>query len=176
MATVLLDSPCSHLEASKCFLLAISATGTVYSWYVILFAISAVKSHCDPRNVRTASALFAPVSILPLLSANVSIDSVQLRPNGAHLIILSSGVAVSYDSSLMSWTRVSEPRWADGSDAWIGRQRGPSSGRGVLANMEVALTEVRNQDADASAIPRPQWWYTALTLGMYGSSRVWRFS
>ncbi|CAE6539796.1 unnamed protein product [Rhizoctonia solani] len=148
MATVILDSPCSHLEASKHFLLAISATGMVHSW-----------------NVRTASALFPPVSILPLLSANTSIDSVQLRANGSHLILLSSGIAVSYESSLMSWTRVSEPRWADGSDSWTGRQRGPSSGRGVLANMEVALTEIRGEDGDTSAIRRPQWWNTALTLG-----------
>ncbi|KAB5588273.1 histone transcription regulator HIP1 [Ceratobasidium theobromae] len=148
MATVMLDSPCSHLEASKCFLLAISATGMVHSW-----------------NVRTSSALFAPVSILSLLTSETTIDSVQLRPNGSHLILLSSGVAVSYDPSLMSWTRVSEPRWADGSDSWTGRQRGPSSGRGVLANMEVALTELRGEDGDTSAIPRPQWWNTALTLG-----------
>ncbi|CAE6467659.1 unnamed protein product [Rhizoctonia solani] len=148
MATVLLDSPCSHLEASKHFLLAISATGMVHSW-----------------NVRTASALFPPVSILPLLSANISIDSVQLRVNGSHLILLSSGIAVSYEPSLMSWTRVSEPRWADGSDSWTGRQRGPSSGRGVLANMEVALTDIRGQHGDTSAIPRPQWWNSALTLG-----------
>ncbi|CUA74706.1 Protein HIRA [Rhizoctonia solani] len=148
MATVMLDSPCSHLEASKHFLLAISATGMVHSW-----------------NVRTTSALFPPVSILPLLSAGTSIDSVQLRANGAHLILLSSGVAVSYDPSLMSWTRVSEPRWADGSDSWTGRQRGPSSGRGILANMEVALTEIRGEDGDTSAIRRPQWWNTALTLG-----------
>ncbi|KAG8761499.1 HIR complex subunit [Ceratobasidium sp. 423] len=148
MATVILDSPCSHLEASKHFLLAISATGMVHSW-----------------NVRTASALFPPVSILPLLSADTSIDSVQLRANGSHLILLSSGIAVSYEPSLMSWTRVSEPRWADGSDTWTGRQRGPSSGRGVLANMEVALTDIRGQDGDTSAIRRPQWWNSALTLG-----------
>ncbi|CAE6351863.1 unnamed protein product [Rhizoctonia solani] len=148
MATVMLDSPCSHLEASKHFLLAISATGMVHSW-----------------NIRTASALFPPASILPLLSANTSIDSVQLRPNGSHLILLSSGTAVSYESSLMTWTRVSEPRWADGSDSWTGRQRGPSSARGVLANMEVALTEIRGQGGDTSAIRRPQWWNSALTLG-----------
>ncbi|KAG9102641.1 HIR complex subunit [Ceratobasidium sp. 370] len=137
MATVMLDSPCAHLEAVKSFLLAISATGMVYSW-----------------NVRTPTALFAPVSILPLLSDNVSIDSVQLRTNGSHLIILSSAIAVSYEPTLMAWTRVSEPRWADGSDAWTGRQRGPSSGRGVLANMETTLTEMRGPDGDTSAIPR----------------------
>ncbi|KAJ1304238.1 hypothetical protein OPQ81_005401 [Rhizoctonia solani] len=148
MPTVILDSPCSHLEASKHFLLAITATGMVHSW-----------------NVRTASALFPPVSILPLLSTNTSIDSVQLRPNGSHLVLLSSGIAVSYEPSLMSWTRISEPRWADGSDSWTGRQRGPSSGRGVLANMEVALTDIRGQDGDTSAIRRPQWWNNALTLG-----------
>ncbi|KAF8678405.1 Protein HIR [Rhizoctonia solani] len=117
------------------------------------------------RNVRTASALFPPTSILPLLPTDTSIDSVQLRPNGSHLILLSSGIAVSYDASLMSWTRVSEPRWADGSDSWTGRQRGPSSARGVLANMEVALTDIRGQDGDTSAIRRPQWWNSALTLG-----------
>ncbi|KAG8696117.1 HIR complex subunit [Ceratobasidium sp. 395] len=148
MPTVMLDSPCSHLEATKWFLLAISATGMVYSW-----------------NIRTPAALFAPVSILPLLSDNVSIDSVQLRTNGSHLIILSSGIAVSYEPTLMSWTRVSEPRWADGSDAWTSRQRGPSSGRGVLANMETTLTELRGPDGDTSAIPRPQWYNAALTLG-----------
>ncbi|KAG8737460.1 HIR complex subunit [Ceratobasidium sp. 414] len=148
MATIMLDSPCSHLEAAKSFLLAISATGMVYSW-----------------NVRTAAALFAPVSILPLLSDNVSIDSVQLRANGSHLIMLSSAIAISYQPTLMAWTRVSEPRWADGSDAWTGRQRGPSSGRGVLANMETTLTEMRGPDGDTSAIPRPQWWNSALTLG-----------
>ncbi|KAG8697412.1 HIR complex subunit, partial [Ceratobasidium sp. 394] len=148
MATVMLDSPCSHLEAAKSFLLAISASGMVYSW-----------------NVRTPAALFAPVSLLPLLSDNVAIDSVQLRPNGSHLIILSSAIAVSYEPTLMTWTRVSEPRWADGSDAWTGRQRGPSSGRGVLANMETTLTDIRGPDGDTSAIPRPQWWNSALTLG-----------
>ncbi|QRV78951.1 hypothetical protein RhiJN_06966 [Ceratobasidium sp. AG-Ba] len=131
MATVMLDSPCSHLEANKVFLLAISATGMVYSW-----------------NVRASIALFPPVSVLSLLSENVSIDSVQLRTNGSHLIILSSGIAVSYEPGLMTWTR-----------------RGPSSARGVLANMEATLTELRGPDGDTSAIPRPQWWNSALTLG-----------
>ncbi|KAF8594776.1 WD40 repeat-like protein [Ceratobasidium sp. AG-I] len=148
MPSAVLDSPCSHLEASKHFLLAISATGMVYSW-----------------NIRTPAALFAPVSILPLLSENTSIDSVQLRPNGSHLIILSSANAVSYEPSLLTWVRVSEGRWADGSDAWTGRQRGPSSARGVLANTETTLTELRGPDGDTSAIPRPQWWNVALTLG-----------
>lgn len=67
----------------------------------------------------------------------------------------------------MTWVRVSEGRWADGSDAWTGRQRGPSSARGVLANTETTLTELRGPDGDTSAIPRPQWWNVALTLGLY---------
>ncbi|QRW21197.1 hypothetical protein RhiXN_06186 [Rhizoctonia solani] len=149
MSTVLLDSPCSHLEASKHFFLPY----LLPEWFIL------------GKNVRTASALFPPTSVLALLPTDTSIDSVQLRPNGSHLILLSSGIAVSYDASLMSWTRVSEPRWADGSDSWTGRQRGPSSARGVLANMEVALTDIRGQDGDTSAIRRPQWWNSALTLG-----------
>lgn len=136
----------------------------VYSWYVRPNT-STLGLTSFLRNVRTPAAQFAPVSILPLLSENSSIDSVQLRPNGSHLILLSSAVAVSYDPNLLTWVRVSEGRWADGSDAWTGRQRGPSSARGVLANTETTLTELRGPDGDTSAIPRPQWWNVALTLG-----------
>ncbi|KAF8756991.1 Protein HIR [Rhizoctonia solani] len=102
------------------------------------------------RNVRTASALslrpHPPSPPLRYLHRLGSAPAQWLPPDSAIFrnCSLLRRIAYELDTS---------------------RQRGPSSARGVLANMEVALTDIRGQDGDTSAIRRPQWWNSALTLG-----------
>ena len=94
--------------------------------------------------------------------------SAIVRPNGAPLIQLSTGIYLSYDSNLLSWIRVGESWWANGSSAWKGRQRSTTStggngfGTGVIASIEARMAEYANVD---NGKMRPNWWDTAMTLG-----------
>jgi len=51
---------------------------------------------------------------------------VELRPNGAFILQLSSGVAYTYDGALQTWVKVSEPWWSQGSAHWKSRPRQPT--------------------------------------------------
>ena len=121
----------------------------------------------DSRNVKTQSAVFPPTSVLPLLnlSPNCTIAYASVRPNGVPVIHCSTGVAHSYDPMLLTWVKVSERWWSEGSDAWQGRQRGSalSASRGVVISIEGFIGS--NDDSSAAEKPRPSWWGTALTLG-----------
>ena len=98
----------------------------------------------SPRDVKKQAAKFPPTSVTPILgsSPNLTIITAAVRPNGAPVIQLSDGVAHSYDGSLCVWTKLSEPWWAEGSDAWQGRQRSNNQGaRGPLMVLEGAISE-----------------------------------
>ena len=111
---------------------------------------------------------FPATSIFPLLGAspNHTILSATIRPNGAPIIQCSNGIAHSYEASLMSWIKLSERWWAEGSDAWQGRQRTASSSaasRGIVSFIESAIpTTGSDFGADKQ---RPSWWSSAMTLG-----------
>src|SRR5258708_4766299 len=87
------------------------------------------------RDVKKACAHFAPTSVRPLLlSPNGSADGITItiaslvaRPNGSPIISVTSGVAYSFDSNLFAFVKLSEPWWAEGSDAWSSRPRNSSS-------------------------------------------------
>ena len=59
---------------------------------------------------------------------------------------------------------MSERWWAEGSDAWQGRQRGNSNAaaRGIVASVEITLPTNGEDGADKQ---RPTWWSAAMTLG-----------
>lgn len=109
------------------------------------------------------------MSIIPLLvQPETKIVSVGIRVNGAPIINLSTGVAHSYDVSLMAWVKISEAWWADGSDAWTGRQRNSNNtaSRGILAILEAGFSELAISDEQNEAnVEKPQWWNCAKTLG-----------
>ncbi|KAH9849560.1 WD40 repeat-like protein [Lenzites betulinus] len=149
--TLSLGVPCHAIAGSKNMLLALTVSGMLYVW-----------------DVRKQLAKFTPASISPILSAspNLTIISVAVRPNGAPVIQLSDGVTHSYDPSLLSWTKLSEPWWAEGSDAWQGRQRtSQSAARGPVAIVEGAISERMAVDSSRAEKVRPAWWSAALTLG-----------
>ncbi|CDO71197.1 hypothetical protein BN946_scf184845.g68 [Trametes cinnabarina] len=151
MPALNLGAPCHTLTASKDMLLVLTIAGMLYVW-----------------DVRKQSAKFTPTSISSLLapSPNLSVASVTVRPNGAPVVQLSDGVAYSYDSCLLAWTKLSEPWWAEGSDAWQGRQRtNQAAARGPVAVIEGAITERMGVDNSRAEKVRPAWWNTALTLG-----------
>jgi len=153
MPTLSLGSPCSLLDGSKHMLMALTATGKLHVW-----------------NVKKQQALFPPASIQPILSPNVQIHSASIRANGAPIIQLSSGTAYTYDCSLYTWVKLSEAWWAEGSEAWSGRQRGSTSqgtqGTGIVASIESGVSRLSaSTPIDNADKARPQWWSQAMTLG-----------
>ena len=120
--------------------------------------------------MKKLAAKFPPTSVSAILglSPNLTIINASVRPNGAPVLQLSDGVAHSYDSSLCVWTKLSEPWWAEGSDAWQGRQRSNSQlSRGALplAVLEGAISERTALDDGRAEKVRPTWWSAAMTLG-----------
>lgn len=119
------------------------------------------------RNIKQQRAVFPPTSIMPILgpSPNCTVVSAAVRPNGAPVISLSTGVVHSYDSALSSWVKLGDGWFADGSDFWTSRTRANSqlAARGVVSSIEGTVSE--RAPAVASDVSRPAWWSTALTLG-----------
>jgi len=153
MSTLTLDGTATLLSAAKSTLVAITSTGVLYSW-----------------DVKKARANFAPTSVRPILSPNGSahgtttgIMSLVARPNGSPIVGATSGVTYSYDSNLCSFVKLSEPWWAEGSDAWSSRPRNTNTQQAVVASIESAISE-RIAPPPGTA-ERPPWWTSALTLG-----------
>jgi len=122
------------------------------------------------RDVKKAHANFAPTSVRPLLSSNgpaggptITIAHLVARPNGSPIISATSGVTYSFDSNLCSFVKLSEPWWAEGSDAWSSRPRNSSPQQAVVASIESAISERINPSPGTTQ--RPAWWTSALTLG-----------
>lgn len=111
--------------------------------------------------------------IQPLLPASApSILSAIVRGSGSPVILLSDGVAYSYDVGLRAWVRVSEARWSLGSEVWEGKQRATanralSSQKGVVASLEAAIADLdlRNVGSLQQAPEKLAWWNEAMTLG-----------
>ncbi|KAG8941308.1 HIR complex subunit [Tulasnella sp. 424] len=126
LPTLALDSSCTFFDGSRNSLMAITASGKLHVW-----------------NIQTQKAAFAPVSLDTLITPNATLTSAVVRPNGCPVITLSSGVVYSYDVDLACFTKLSEARWAQGSDAWEGRQRERINkvvnNRGPVATLESEL-------------------------------------
>lgn len=184
MPTLTLGSPVAFLDAAKHYLMAVTVAGLVYIWCVPYCRLLNLCLTLLNRNTKTSSAAHPPTSLLPLLSpsppspdhpngVSPAVLSASVRPNGAPLVHLSTGHALSYDSSLMTWVRVGESWWASGSSAWKGRQRTSASvtpggtGNGVVASVEARIAEHISADelATDAEKPRPTWWGAAMTLG-----------
>ncbi len=122
------------------------------------------------RDIKKQKAHVASVLIQPLISnLSAAILSATIRHNGAPIIQLSSGAAFTYDVALHVWTKASEARWAEGSDAWEGRQRatanrGPSGARGIVASLEANISDLELNNGEQRGNTTP-WWNVALTLG-----------
>ena len=129
--------------------------------------LSAFDSHL--RNIKEAKAVHPPVSVAPLLASDPSltIRSVSIRPNGAPILTLSNNTVLSYDGSLLSFIKLSDAWFSQGSSYWKGRQRGNSNteSRSVVASIEARITERTQLDPSLAEIPRPTWWTPAMTLG-----------
>ncbi|KAG8982395.1 HIR complex subunit, partial [Tulasnella sp. 427] len=147
LPTLALDSSCTFLAGSKNSLMAITASGRLHVW-----------------DVKMQKAAFTPVSLDTLITPNATITSAVVRPNGCPVITLSSGVVYSYDVDLSCFTKLSEARWAQGSDAWEGRQRDRANkaagNRGPVASLENELPGEMQEAVN----PTP-YWRAALTLG-----------
>jgi protein HIRA/HIR1 len=140
---------------------------------IVCYSVLMVRSNRPPlhtctdslcRNVKKGTAVFAPISVSPLLSPNTVITGVSVRPNGVPVVQLSSGTAFTYDAALCTFVQLADKWYIGGSDAWQGRQRGGAANKGVLGALELAISEgvPAGEGADT---PRPQWWAAALTLG-----------
>ncbi|KAK4701977.1 protein HIRA/HIR1, partial [Phenoliferia sp. Uapishka_3] len=133
LPTMVLDSPCSFLEAEGPFLLAITALGSLTVW-----------------NTSFAKSLFPPLSISTLLTSSATLNvphpeitTAALQLNGTPLVALSSGSTHSYDSNLSAWIRLSDVWWSKGSDFWEARRgKANPSGRGVIRGIESAINDI----------------------------------
>ncbi|THH08803.1 hypothetical protein EW145_g2454 [Phellinidium pouzarii] len=162
MPTLTLGSRVAFLDAAKYHLLAVTTCGQVFVW-----------------NTKTSSAVHHPTSILAQLAPSPpsptnpngivpSIISASIRPNGAPLVHLNTGIALSYDVALASWVRVGDVWWASGSTCWKGKQRASATtsatAGGIVASIEARVVEYTSSEA-AEEAKRPSWWAAALTLG-----------
>ena len=151
MPPLAIGSQCCALASAKHVLMLLTISGQLYVW-----------------DVKKQAAKFPPISVSAILgsSPNLTVITATVRPNGAPVIQLSDGVAHSYDSCLCAWTKLSEPWWSEGSDAWQGRQRSNNLGiRGPIAVLESAISERMSVDDGRAEKVRPTWWSAALTLG-----------
>ncbi|KAJ7154721.1 histone transcription regulator 1 [Mycena filopes] len=132
MPTLALGSPASFFDGRGNMLLTVTSSGQLYSWY--------------PRSSH-------PVSLSSIISAspNYEITSAKIQPSGAAIITCSSGVVYSYDAALLSFVKLTERWWSEGSDVWQARQRSVVSPAGA-----------QSSGADKK---RPKWWNMAMTLG-----------
>jgi protein HIRA/HIR1 len=154
MPTLTLDGTATLLSAAKSSLVAITSNGMLYSW-----------------DVKKTRANFAPTSVRPLLlspnssagGTTVTIASLVARPNGSPIVCVTSGVTYSFDSNLCSFVKLSEPWWAEGSDAWSSRPRNSSTQQAVVASIENAISD--RITPSPGTTQRPTWWTSALTLG-----------
>lgn len=130
------------------------------------------------RNVKLQKAHIPSTFIRPLLSpSKPSLLSATVRPNGSPALLMSDGVAYSYDVTLSAWVILSETRWGQGSQVWEGKQRASANrasatSKGIMASIESAINDLdlRNQPPAPGILPdepdkAPSWWNEALTLG-----------
>jgi hypothetical protein len=117
---------------------------------IVCYSVLMVRSNRPPlhtctdslcRNVKKGTAVFAPISVSPLLSPNTVITGVSVRPNGVPVVQLSSGTAFTYDAALCTFVQLADKWYIGGSDAWQGRQRGGAANKGVLGALELAISE-----------------------------------
>ncbi|KAK7059665.1 protein HIR [Favolaschia claudopus] len=152
MPSLSLGAPCSFIDGRGSMLLIVSSIGQLYSW-----------------DVKKQSAVFPPVSLSPILpSPNYTVTSAKIQPNGAAILTCSSGVVYSYDAALLSFVKLTERWWSEGSDVWQARQRSatnPTANRGVLSVAEGSIAGSLDSSATGANKKRPQWWNMAMTLG-----------
>ncbi|KAG5638012.1 hypothetical protein H0H81_002280 [Sphagnurus paluster] len=113
----------------------------------------------------TKHALLVVTSIGQLYSC-YSIVYATVRPNGAPIINCSNGVVYSYDPALVTWVKLTERWWAEGSDVWQSRQRNSvnqAANRGIMSSVEGSISGTPDESLPDKA--RPTWWNTAMTLG-----------
>ncbi|KAG6899851.1 hypothetical protein C0993_006195 [Termitomyces sp. T159_Od127] len=150
MPSLALGAPAAFMEVMKHALMILTTTGRLYSW-----------------DIKKQSSVFPPLSVAPLLSSpNHTITAVSVRPNGVPVVNCSNGVVYSYDLALLTWVKLSERWWSEGSDAWQNRSRNSttqSGSRGIMSSIESSIGGTLDDSIIDKA--RPTWWNTALTLG-----------
>lgn len=140
MPTLMLNAPCSFLDAAGDFLLAITARGRMHIW-----------------NVKDCKAVSSPANVSEILLACSSnpptITSARIRPNGSPVLSLSDGRALAYDGDLSCWLTVSSTWWSKGSDFWEGRTRGRNStARGLMRTIEGSVNDLIARGVSDQAI------------------------
>lgn len=131
MPNLVLNAPCSYLDAAGDYLLAITARGRLHIW-----------------NVLQKKAVTSPVDISEVLHASSSksaatIVNARVRPNGSPLLTLSDGRTLAYDAEVASWFTASSTWWSKGSEYWEGRTRGRNAtARGVMRTIEGSVNDL----------------------------------
>ncbi|ORY80995.1 TUP1-like enhancer of split-domain-containing protein [Protomyces lactucae-debilis] len=113
LSELVLEAAPAFLEGCETFLMTISAIGMLRVW-----------------DLRERKALFAPVSLAPILDAassvydkltrGASITQAGITDQGIPIITLSNGDGCIYDKDLFSFVKLSESWWAVSSNYWDG--------------------------------------------------------
>ncbi|KIY45114.1 histone transcription regulator 1 [Fistulina hepatica ATCC 64428] len=150
LPTLNLGSPCAALAGNAFSLVAITCMRQLYSW-----------------DLKSQRARFPPTSVDHILVGEDTVRTLDVRQNGAPVIVTKGGLVCSYDLGLYTWVKLTDRWWASGSDAWQGRHRAAttsSSNRGVLANLESDVAASMPDESGTETV-QPAWWNVALTLG-----------
>jgi protein HIRA/HIR1 len=68
----------------------------------------------------------------------------------------------SYDPSILSWVKLCDRWWAEGSDFWQSKQH-DNGAKGIITSIESSIAGTL--DEISAEKQRPTWWSSALTLG-----------
>lgn len=175
---LILDGPAVVMNGNgKSGLSVVTSRGTLYSWYASLdnshdqLELTAIRSL---RNMRSRTSTMPASTATPnvghlLAVPGTAIHHSLLRPNGATVLVLTSGIAVTWSSALGAWSVLSNRWHSAGSSFWdlSGRVRSSTaaSGRGIVAAVESSLNELPAPFDAPNREAAPEWWESALSLG-----------
>lgn len=134
MPSIVLGSSLTFLESQGPYLLAITSTGMMHIW-----------------NIDEQRALHAPVSLAPILDNSTkymengvtrapSVTQCGVTETGHAVLTLSNGAGFTYNSSMLSWHRISDSWWTFGSQYWDSSGRANASG-GIIGMVERRTNE-----------------------------------
>ena len=115
------------------------------------------------RSVLVCSGSLNGILNSESVDAPPSVHRIDVRPNGAPVIITTTPAAYAYKSSNSTWTELTSVWWQNSPTSEIGRSNRSHGPSGPLGDIEAEVLSL----SKASTFPgqNPEWWSEALELG-----------